>query len=91
MKVEQIIKENIGIDDHNLPGYQHGDGLTQEGHPAHQAIRADMRMFADDLREMYPSACKFLDIGSGAGYLRKDRDWETFSCPLHCLVSLQSS
>jgi len=69
MKVRQIIRENTGVDDHQLPGYQHGDGLTKEGHPAHEPIRHDMRAFADDLVKMYPNARKFLDVGSGAGYL----------------------
>lgn len=69
MKINQIIKNNVGIDDLELPGYQHGDGLTKEGHPAHEAIRHDMRAFADDLVKMYPNARKFLDVGSGAGYL----------------------
>lgn len=60
---------NTGIDDKNFPGYQHGDGLTSEGHVAHEAIKHDMRAFADDLVKMYPNAKKFLDVGSGAAYL----------------------
>lgn len=69
MRIFQTNIENIGIGDHNFPGYQHGDGLTSEGHVDHEAIRHDMRAFADDLVKMYPNARKFLDVGSGATYL----------------------
>lgn len=69
MIIKQINKQNTGVEDLELPGYQHGDGLTKEGHPAHESIKHDMRAFADDLVQMYPNARKFLDVGSGAGYL----------------------
>lgn len=69
MKVRQVNVENIGISEMDFPGYQHDDGLTKEGHPAHEDIKHDMRAFADDLVRMYPNAKKFLDVGSGAAYL----------------------
>lgn len=69
MIVKQLNTENIGISEMDFPGYQHGDGLTKEGHPAHEDIKHDMRAFADDLVKMYPNARKFLDVGSGAAYL----------------------
>jgi cyclopropane fatty-acyl-phospholipid synthase-like methyltransferase len=69
MKVYQLNENNVGILDHNYPGYQHGDALTKEGHVAHEAIKHDMSLFAEDLIKMYPDAKKFLDVGSGAGYI----------------------
>jgi len=64
MIIRQLNKQNTGIDDHNFPGYQHGDGLS-----TFEGIKQDMKAFADDLVRMYPNARKFLDVGSGAGYL----------------------
>ena len=62
--VKQLNKENKGIEDMEFPGYQHNDGINLA-----EAIEHDMYAFADDLKEMYPNARKFLDIGSGAGFL----------------------
>ena len=66
MKIKQTNKENVGINDHNFPGYQHGDGINLS-----EAIEHDMYAFADDLKTLYPNARKFLDIGSGAAFLSK--------------------
>jgi 2-polyprenyl-3-methyl-5-hydroxy-6-metoxy-1,4-benzoquinol methylase len=66
MKIRQLNKENLGIDNMEFPGYQHHDGLNN-----FEGIVYDMRAFADDLQKMYPNAKKFLDIGSGAAFLSK--------------------
>lgn len=90
MKVEQIIKENIGVLDHNLPGYQHGDGLLNNDQ--WEPVRKDLRQMADDLREMYPWAHKWLDIGSGAGFLsERVREWDDAYKPPYTAVSLDGN
>jgi len=66
MKIKQTNIQNTGISDHSFPGYQHGDGISLS-----EAIEHDMYAFADDLKRMYPNARKFLDIGSGAGFISK--------------------
>ena len=67
MIIEQIIKENIGVIDHTLPGYQHGDALFvgEQWEP----IKKDMIELADDIVRLNPGARKFLDIGCGHGFL----------------------
>jgi 2-polyprenyl-3-methyl-5-hydroxy-6-metoxy-1,4-benzoquinol methylase len=66
MKIRQLNKENLGIDNMDFPGYQHHDGIN-----THEALVHDMYAFADDLKIIYPNARKFLDIGSGAAFLSK--------------------
>jgi 2-polyprenyl-3-methyl-5-hydroxy-6-metoxy-1,4-benzoquinol methylase len=66
MKIRQLNKENLGIDNMDFPGYQHHDGIN-----THEALVHDMSAFADDLKIIYPNARKFLDIGSGAAFLSK--------------------
>lgn len=64
--ITQLNTDNKGITDMEFPGYQHHDGINTIEPIAH-----DMYAFAEDLKEMYPNARKFLDIGSGAAFISK--------------------
>ena len=46
MKIKQTNKENVGINDHNFPGYQHGDGINLSEAIARNTNSVDSRAVA---------------------------------------------
>ena len=62
--IDQIIKENTGVHDDNLPGFQNHDGLWFGVNEHNSYFR-----LAEKIHHNYPNVKKILEIGSGAGSL----------------------
>lgn len=68
--IDQLIKENVGIDDHEFPGYQHHDGLWFGANEHNSYYKLAERIY-----QLYPSIKNILEIGSGAGSLSHWLRW----------------
>lgn len=71
MKFKQTNEQNTGIDNTQInQGYRHGDALHFKGEIC-DILDSYFKVLASDLIERFPKTKYVLDVGSGAGHLRR--------------------